>query len=120
MHELLHIFLKGVKKLEKRSFCFISCDSDLELSVGGGPLEHDVDVGESGEGGLPADVLCLLAHVLGDAEGKVVVEVAGAGQVEGVVDDLGAVVDVDLGVVRVELGDQELPVLSVVVDAEVT
>ena len=96
------------------------CDSDLELSVGGGPLEHDVDVGESGEGGLPADVLCLLAHVLRDAEGEVVVEVAGAGQVEGVVDDLGAVVDVDLGVVRVELGDQELPVLAVVVDAEVT
>ena len=53
----------------------------LELPVGGAPLEHDVDVAEPGEGGLPGDVLRLPVQVGGRAQGQLVVQVAGAGQV---------------------------------------
>ena len=67
-----------------------SCHVPLELPVGGAPLEHDVDVAESGEGGLPGDVLRLLVQVGGRAQGQLVVQVTGSGQVQGVVDDLGA------------------------------
>ena len=53
----------------------------LELSVGGAPLEHDVDVAESGECGLPGDVLRLLVQVGGRAQGQLVVQVTGSCQV---------------------------------------
>ena len=61
----------------------------LELPVGGAPLEHGVDVAESGEGGRPRDVLRLLVQVGRHAQGQLVVEVPGTGEVQGVVNDLG-------------------------------
>ena len=53
----------------------------LELSVGGAPLEHDVDVAEAGEGGLPGDVLRLLVQVGRRAQGQLVIQVASSCQV---------------------------------------
>ena len=61
----------------------------LELSVGGAPLEHDVDVAEAREGRLPGDVLGLLVQVGSHAQGQLVVQVSSPGQVQGIVDYLG-------------------------------
>ena len=67
-----------------------ACHVALKLSVGGAPLEHDVDVAEAREGRLPGDVLRLLVQVGSHTQGQLVVQVPGPGQVQGIVDYLGS------------------------------
>lgn len=94
--------------------------ADFEVTVRRGPFEETVDVTEGVQGRRPGQEFRLAFQIAAQVERRCVIQKARPGQIEGVLQDLGAVDDADGVVVLHQLVAEKFPVLGIVIDPVIT